>query len=85
MLISGQAIGGGLASLLPKSQELTATGILLRSLDIFVVWNLILLVMGLVIVHHISTRQSGAIVISYWIISIMLAMAGVLVSTSLRA
>jgi hypothetical protein len=85
MLVSGKVIGGGLGSLLSKSKELSATGVLLDSLDAFVLWNLVLLILGLKVMHHISGKKSGAIVISYWAFSAVFTIVSVLISTSLKA
>jgi len=69
----------------PSTGQIAASS-LLSHIDLFLFWNLALLVIGTVVVSRISGRKATAIVLGIWVVLTLLgllpALVGLLVSRS---
>ncbi|MRR32093.1 YIP1 family protein [bacterium] len=69
--LSGYVVGTGLGALVLKA--------LLGHFDLFLVWNLALLVIGVVIVTRLSTRKAVLVTVGVWVILTLLGLIPALI------
>ncbi len=77
VLLSGEMVRPGLSALLSAETVTEPTGLsaFLSYLDLFSVWNLILLIIGISAIHKISRARSAVLVLGYWAAAVLLAVA----------
>ena len=71
-LTSGKLIAPGLAALLPKTAMMTPLGAFLGSIDLFILWSLILLAVGINKVFQLNKGKAYVLVFSYWFLGTVL-------------
>lgn len=75
MLAKGSlTVATSLAILLPANKLATPIGVLLGSVDVFTIWMLALLSIGLGVVYRWSTGKAAALVVSLYAILVLIAM-----------
>lgn len=77
---AGQSTAELLANL-PSTGELVASSLLSR-IDLFAVWNLVLLVLAVMVTARISGRKATLIVIGVWVVLALLGLIPVLLSSA---
>lgn len=82
----GQAIFQGTYTLATGEIAVNGTGLLdafLATTDLFVIWNMVLLVIGFSFIHEISKGKAAVGVVGIWVIGLLLAIGGVMLGQSL--
>lgn len=76
MLAKGSvAVSTSLQVLLSGDQWTTPLGVVLGAVDVFSIWMIVLLVMGISAAYHFSRAKSIALVVSLYVIMILIGMA----------
>ncbi|HEY3375588.1 MAG TPA: YIP1 family protein [Candidatus Aquicultor sp.] len=66
-------IQSGFSAMLPADQATKPMGIFLTHVDVFTVWSLILIAIGLPIIYKISKAQAAVLSAGYWVLSTTIA------------
>jgi len=83
-LLSGKLIAPGLAALLPKTAMITPLGAFLGSIDLFILWSLILLAVGINKVYQLSKSKAYILVFGYWFLGMALKVGLALVMGGIK-
>lgn len=75
MLFSGEMVRPGLSALLSIKTLTSRTpfSVFLSYIDLFSIWNLVLLILGLSTIHKISRRKASIIVVGYFLVTVSIA------------
>lgn len=70
MLASGKILAPGLSTLLSAKAAMGPLGAFLGSIDLFVAWNLAILIVGLATMYRISRGKAALTVLGLWILGV---------------
>lgn len=68
-LASSRLVKPGFSAILPDDHLSSPLGVFLARIDIFSIWSMVILAIGLSIAYRISKKKSGAIILGYWLVS----------------
>ena len=91
-MLSGRTLTSGLAFLAPPpetgvfpSVSTALLGAFLGKLDIYLVWGLALIVVGVVVTARLSWRKGAIVTLIYWILALATTLIPIWISTALAA